>query len=303
MTARSTHTKLAKLLAAAAWADGRLDQGEVTAIKQFMLRLKLDADDAKEVTVLLANPVPRSEAEALTTSFLESVGSEADKRLLLEELEALAQVDGKVRDEEAAFLRTVREMVETHSVVDLVLERVKGLFSWGGSRRTGRRDSDLAEMLRNRVQDRVRERLTALSAEAAEDAMRLNRAALFGALLHKIAYADGVLAAEESERVGSVLATTFGYADDEIATIRATLEEEVGDGSDLQRLCAEFARVSEESERINLIRALFLVAAADHQVSPEEVEEIRRIADFLWVHRREFNDIRLAFVKGEANGI
>jgi uncharacterized tellurite resistance protein B-like protein len=42
-----------------------------------------------------------------------------------------------------------------------------------------------------------------------------------------------------------------------------------------------------------------MVAAADGTVSDDEVEEIRRIADYLWIDRREFNDIRLAYVKRE----
>ena len=48
---------------------------------------------------------------------------------------------------------------------------------------------------------------------------------------------------------------------------------------------------------VSLVRALFLVATADHKVEREEVDEIRRIADYLWIDRRTFNDIRLTFVK------
>jgi uncharacterized tellurite resistance protein B-like protein len=296
MTGPQSHLALARLLAAAAWADGHADEDEVNAVKRFLLRFRFSPDDIRSVSLLLEAPVPRTEAERLAQEFVESVRSEADRHALLAHLTELFEADGKVTSEESEFLRSVQDLVESQPILDVLLARVRGLLS-PAVFKPGRDRRGLADVLRSRLQGRVREKLRELSAEAAQDVDRLNYAALFGAMLQKVALADGTLSPEESARVAEALRARFGFADDEVSTIVATLETQVSREIDLQRLAAEFNRLSDQEGRVQLVRALFTVAAADREIRDEEVDEMRRIADLLWVDRREFNEIRLSFVR------
>ncbi len=287
---RETHLALAKVLAAAAWADGRVEVDEVNVVKAFMLRVRLGADDTAEVMHLLDDPVTRTEAEELTRAFLASVSSDTEKRLLYDELYELFAADGEVSEDEERFLRTVKEALETHTVVDMLLDRVRSVFSWS---RGKRESASLADVLRSRLQTRVRESLASLASETDRDAARLNRATLFGAILQKVAVADGAVDAPERARIIQLLGDRFGFGTEELATIEAVLAEQVTGDVDERRLAAEFNRVSDGGERRQLLWAMFHVATADGRLDASEVDGIRRIADFLWIDRRTFNDVRL----------
>lgn len=294
MAAKPAHVALTKLLAAAAWADGRVENDEINAIKHCMLHFKLSAEQVAEVTHLLETPIPRSQGEALTEEFLAAVKNDEEKRMLLAKLTELLQSDGDVTPEEQEFLLMVREIVESHGVLDVIVDRVKSLFTWGALRPKGKRSSSLADVLRTRLQKRVKEQMATLSTEAALDATELNRAVLFGALLQKVAFADGEASADECDKIGELLTGTFGYEPEETRVIVDTIGCDVTSDVDVQRLVSEFNRVTDLGGRLDLLNALFRVADADGTISDAEVDEIRRIADFMWIDRREFNDLRLA---------
>lgn len=292
MSTHGTRLALAKVLVAAAWADGHVDPQEMNAVKAFMTRVGLSEDDVREVSALLQSPIPESEAERLTLAFLDTLPSGAERHELLDELERLVAADGSVSEEETRFLAAVRDTVDTRSIVDVVLGRVRGLVGglFGGDHG---RPSSLADLLRARLQDRVRERLRDLSRESERDAETLNRAALFGAILQKVAYADGVLSDAELDALARELRDRFGFSEWEVTTITDVVGTQVTEDVDVRRLVAEYNRLTEGPTRTKLLEALFHVAYAEDGASEAEIDEIRRIADFLWIDRRTFNDIRL----------
>lgn len=295
LVARATSVALARVLAAAAWADGRVDPEEANAIKAYMLRAGFDEASMHEVSDLLVSPIPQSQAEELVREFLATMTRDADLQELHDEVEALLRADGEMTDEEERFLAELREALESHSVVDVVLDKMRGLFSFAmGSLRPPRRSS-AADALRSRVQERVRTRLSGDDADRG-DAPELDRAALFGALLQKVAVADGHLDEAETRHIEALLSGRGDFSDAEVATIVAALTDEVTPELDLQRLSAELNRVTEHDDRIRLLEALFAVAAADGDVAAAELDTARRIADFLWIDRRTFHEVRLRVV-------
>jgi uncharacterized tellurite resistance protein B-like protein len=292
--ARATSLALARVLAAAAWADGRVEPDEANAIKTYMLRAGLGQDDMHEVASLLDSPVPQSQAEELVREFLAAMTRDADIQILYEEVETLLRADGELSSDEARFLSELREMLESHSVVDVVLDKMRGLFSvaLGSLRPRGR--SSAADALRSRVQDRVRSRMAEGGDAVSPD---LDRAALFGALLQKVAVADGRFDASESVHIGEVLRDRFGFSEAEVDTMTAALGEQITAELDLQRLTSELNRVTDHGDRVRLLEALFTVAASDGEIHPRELETARRIADFLWIDRRTFHDTRQRVVR------
>jgi uncharacterized tellurite resistance protein B-like protein len=77
---------------------------------------------------------------------------------------------------------------------------------------------------------------------------------------------------------------------------RALLLEVMGEvrnrETDLQKICAEYCRISTMDERLEIVDALFAVAGADGTISKDEVERIRKIADLLWISNPEYLSVR-----------
>jgi uncharacterized tellurite resistance protein B-like protein len=61
---------------------------------------------------------------------------------------------------------------------------------------------------------------------------------------------------------------------------------------DRQGLLSEFNRIAEMDARMELLDASFAVAAVDGTVSGTELEELRLLANFLWIDPRDFNAVR-----------
>ena len=57
---------LIKVLVAAAWADGRLDNEEINHIKELMLVYDLGPEEMRQIDLLLEAPVSYTRCEALT---------------------------------------------------------------------------------------------------------------------------------------------------------------------------------------------------------------------------------------------
>jgi len=282
----SKHLALARVLAAAAWADGRVEPEEVNIIKTFMLRAKLSPDDVADVSVRLESPISQSEADELTREFLAQVPSGADRQKLFGDVQDILEADGELGEDEKAFLDSLRQALEGQGVVDGVLGKIRGFFS-----RAARHDrSTLAEELRTRLQDRVRDSLD----HAPTDDERFDRAVLFGGLLHAVARADGTVDTSEVEQIRSILVGRGDLPDDELHTVTDVVGAQITADVDEQRLAGAFNRVSDEPDRRRLVEALFAVAMADGELDERELERVRRISDYLWIDRRTFNDIRLA---------
>ena len=89
-----------------------------------------------------------------------------------------------------------------------------------------------------------------------------------------------------------VLADRFGMDGASREILLAVLEEERGRDTDLQRICSEYNRVSTMDERLEILDALFAIASADATISKQEVEQVRKIADLLWISNPEYLGVR-----------
>ena len=45
-------------------------------------------------------------------------------------------------------------------------------------------------------------------------------------------------------------------------------------------------------ERLGIVDSLFAVASADGRITKDEAEQVRRIADFLWISNPEYLSVR-----------
>jgi hypothetical protein len=89
----------------------------------------LDPADRREVDVLLERRVDLDEAVELTKSFASALATPGDRKRLIEEIETLLGDAEQHSERERELLQHVRAILSSHTVVDGLLEKLRGLFS------------------------------------------------------------------------------------------------------------------------------------------------------------------------------
>ncbi len=148
--------KLAKLMIAVSWADGKIDNSEVNALKELLFSLpELDAREWAELEIYMDSPVDESEREILLEDVLAALRNTSVKNLVLQTIEALIAIDGNVSEEEKTVFCELKAAIESKQT------GVLGLFSQltGGvlkkKREIGKdivlREQQLEDFIRNKV--------------------------------------------------------------------------------------------------------------------------------------------------------
>ena len=283
---------LLKVLAAAAWADGRLDREEVNRIKDRMLAFSPSPEQLREVEALLAAPVSYPRCEELTRDLLGQLHSKSDRLSVLKEIESILAADGVISNEERQVVESLRGVMDAMSQVDQVLVRMSGVFrKVFRGRVPGSPPGDLALYLKNAALQRLDD-ISQGEWRETIDAETLNHHMLFGAILGRVAAAEGGISEEEIARIRSILEDRLGWTAPLLDWgVQAVRDSSTGQ-LDRQGLLSEFNRVADAEERKELLDAAFAVAAADGVVSGPELEELRLISNYLWLTPREFNQVR-----------
>ncbi len=115
---------------------------------------------------------------------------------------------------------------------------------------------------------------------------------MLGALLSKVAAADGQIAVGEEKEIKKVLRAT-GHKSADTALVLKAARQAIADSIDLHGFTRDFARLPYK-ERLELLGKLFRVAAADGELANNELEKIRRISKLLWVTNRDFIKLKVA---------
>jgi uncharacterized tellurite resistance protein B-like protein len=284
---------LTKVLAAAAWADGRLENSERNRIKERMLAFGFGPEELREIDVLLEAPVSYARCEELTRDLMAQLTTRQEREDALRQVEDLLLADGFLAEEEREVLDGLRGIMDAMTTADAFMARITGVFRRVfSSRDPGDPPGELSEFLKNRVLTRLHD-LSGGAWRESIDARSLNRYTLMGAVLGRVAQAEGGISEAEGRRIREILASRCGLEPPLLDWTLQAVRESAAQQADRQGLLAEFNRVSDSGERGELLDAAFAVAAADGVVSPAELAELRLISNFLWLDPREFNAIRL----------
>lgn len=292
MMTRTHRLAFLKVLAAAAWADGVVEEAERNRIKSLFNRFDLDPGDRAEVERLLDRPVTFERALELTKEFAGLIAPPGARKELLGEIEAMLGDESGRAPEEAELLGHVRAILSSHTVVDGLAEKLRGLFARTLFAKREPKVAELTEFARNSALHRLEQVHHARGESLSGDPAAWNRATLLGVLLAHIAHLHEGWHGGEREIVDRVLADRFAMDESSREILLTVLEEERDRDTDLQRICAEYNRVSTMDERLEIVDALFGVASADAVISKREVEQIRRVADLLWISNPEYLGVR-----------
>jgi uncharacterized tellurite resistance protein B-like protein len=280
---------LLKVLAAAAWADGKVEPSEAEHIRKRMVVHGLSPEESAGISALLDAQVSYSRCEELTRELLAMLKTEAERREVISELESLLRADGEFGNEEREVLDSLKGVMEAMSTVDGFIGRITNVFRTAFARRSPGGD-ELTRFLKNAVLHHLDE-ISGGSWRGEIDAETLNRYTLFGAVLGRVADLDGGISGEELARIRELLSEQFAMQPPLLDWVVQSVEEASTSGADRQGLLSEFNRISGMKERKELLKAAFAVASLSG-FSAEESRELRTISNFLWIDPRDYNEIR-----------
>jgi uncharacterized tellurite resistance protein B-like protein len=305
MADRSVILALARVIVAAAWADGELHAEEIDSLKDLLFHLphvgpargvELPAADWARLDMYIQSPVDAAERNRLIAELQDALRTPADRELALAALDNLLHADGVVVDAEREVMQEIRAALQA---VDLgVIAQIARLIRGPVRRRSAaiagapNREDAFEDFVKNRIYYLVRERLRLGNADLAIPDADVRKLSLAGGLMARIANIDRTVTGEEREAMMAVLQTDWGVSQVVAALVAEVAVSAVANDLDYFRLTRAFFSSTDGDERTHFLDVLFDVAYADGRLSSEEHEEIRRIAQSLNLSQRQVNDAR-----------
>ena len=284
---------LAKLVIAAAWADGIVQHEEVNTLKHLLLTLpELSGGDWQELEIYLDHPITDEEFGLLLDNVLSSISTKADRDLVMTTLTSLVEADGVVTVEEREMMETVRTALDGRAtsvvgaVTGLLARAVRG-FS-GKTRRTVR-EHRMADYVENPVYFRLssaREQFT-----VSDDTLR--RACLAAGMMALVACVDDIVAPSEVEAIVKALVRDWGLPADEAAILAKVGLDRGLERLDAYRLGQSLRELTSTDERRAFMTILYEIARADG-LDEEDSHVLRTVTRCLDLRHKDFIAAKLA---------
>lgn len=289
---------LAKVLIAAAWVDGSIDNDEINSLKDLLFQLpEMTASDWAELDIYIETPVGEAERDRLVAELQESLASSEEKSMALTMIDELVSADGEVSDEELAAAEEIKSSIREANVG---VFRGMGKFLGNSMNRRSQaienapnRELYLDDYVKNKVFYDVSRRLELEDNAIDIPERELRRLSLAGGLMARVAYVDHEVQDGEFDAMVGAIQNNWSLSDIEAALVAESAVSAITKGLDYYRMSRRFFESTTEDERVHFMDALFAVADGDEGVSYEEIEEIRTIATVLKLHHKQFIDAKL----------
>lgn len=300
---KETTLALAKVLIAAAWADGELTHDEINSLKDLLFNLPdMTADDYASLEIYLDSPISEEESARLVENLREALANPKERSFAISTLEKMILADGKETNTERAFLDEVSTELETGGFG--FIKPLSGMLHGAMNRRSGtvakspNRESQTDDFLKNKIYYNLNRKIAEGDADFSsipED--KLRKLSLASGLMARVTYVDDTVAAGERENIQQALQDNWGLTQSEAGFVTEVALSEFAKGMDNYRLSRQFFESTTEDERVKFLDVLFAVAASDGEISYDETEEIRRIAKALLLSHDQFIHAKLKAAK------
>jgi uncharacterized tellurite resistance protein B-like protein len=289
---------LAKLLIAAAWADGEMKNEEINALKDLLFNLEdVTGDEWAHLEIYMDSPVSPEEREKLLSTVLQQIKNEEDKELVVSTLENLFQSDGIVTGDEITFLEEVKK-----GVLDVdtgVLSRLSKMIKTAVTRRgdtydsAAQRESQIDDYIENNIYYHLKSESEKKGIKFALPSDQVKKLCLAAGLLARISAVDSDISEDEKQTIKDVFSTQWGLSEKQAHIVTQISCDRTLRGLDYFRLSRGFFDCTSLDERRNFIKCLFKIANASEKTSYDETEEIRKIATSLKLTHKDFIEAKL----------
>lgn len=308
MSDRNLILTLAKVIIAAAWADGEVTLEEINCLKDLLFRLpyagykqysRVTGREWAMLELYMQSPVGAEERARLIEQLQSVLRTPRDRSLALSALEDLAQADGAITDDELAVVEEIKSAIDA---VDLGIIAQLGRLIRGPLKRRSdavanipSRELHLEDFVKNRIFYAVQQRLDIGERALDVPETDLRKLSLAGGLMARVAHVDQAVTEDKFDGMVNALQAGWDITPEAAAVVAEVAVSEVSADLDYFRLTREFFTSTTEAERARFLEVLFALAKTDGRVSYKENEEIRRIALSLNLTRRQFIDARMRF--------
>jgi uncharacterized tellurite resistance protein B-like protein len=284
---------LAKVIIAAAWADGNIAHEELNSLKDLLFLLpEMTASDWAELDIYIEEPVGEEERRRLIEELRSSLGGSSDRKLALEALQTVIEADGKISEEEQQALQEIKDEL-VHAGAG-ILGHFSRLVRSPIQRRTQvyanipNREEHLVDFMRDKVYYSLNRLLQQEGKHIDLSESDLRKLSLAGGLMARVANVDGNIQPEELEVIAHAIEVNWHIPREQADLVAEVAALEISRGMDTYRLTRRFFESTSEKERLDFLDVLFAIADGDGFVSYAEIEDIRTIATVLKLRHKQF---------------
>ncbi len=309
MTDKGLLLVVAKVIIAAAWADGEIRVEEMNSLKDVIFRLpnaffsrrvQITGRDWAMLEMYLEAPVDQVERRRLVEELKAALRGPRDRKLALTALDQLAQTDGLVVGHGQAAVEEIKATLKT---LDLGVFARLGRLVRGPKPAHTRvadgppmREEHLEDFIKNKVFYAVRQRLNLDEGPLTLSERDWRKLSLAGGLMAHVANVDREITTGEFDAMVQALRANWDLTETTAAVVAEVALSEMTPDVDYFHLMREFFDATTENERVRFLDVLLAVAAADGQVSHDENEAIRSIARGLKLTHRQFAEAKLKII-------
>lgn len=286
---------LAKVLIAAAWADGELTLDEVNSMKDLLYYLPdLSARQWASLQIYLEAPVGEAERARLVAELREAIRLDSQKTLALAALDGLIKADDAVTEEEKEVAEEIRAAVESADLGPLsrLFKGMTGRHAQAVANAPNR-EIYLDDFVKNKVYYGVRRRLDLDETELEIPEESLRKLSLAGGVMALVARVNPQVTEGEFASISHALEEHWQLDAEQAAFVTEVAVSETAGLLDRYRLAREFGDVCSYEERVGFLDVLFAVAASDGFANFDEIEEIRTMAGWLKLSHSDFIEAKL----------
>jgi len=295
---------LAKVMVAAAWADGVITNEEINSLKDLLFHLKgITAQDWAEIDIYVESPVEEAERQRLVEELEARLSSPEDKTQAIQALDQMVQSGGAVGEPELAVVNEIKAEIQNARAGST---KHWNIFTRGRVQNRSQavkdapnREQYLDDFIKNKIYYDVSRRLEQEKIPTQVSEGDLRKLSLAGGLMARVAYVDRQVTEAENQVITQALQKYWGSSQVEATVVVEMAASEVSKGLDYYRLTRQFFETTTEDERLAFLDALFAVAAGDGQASFDEIEEIRTIAYGMLLSHQQFIDAKLRLPAGQ----
>lgn len=311
MSDRNLIFTLAKVIIAAAWADGQVSHEEVNSLKDLLFQLpragwngglQMSGQEWARLEMYIDQPIDKAERARLIADLQNALRSPRDRQLVRQALDEMVNIDGEISPEEQAVVDEVKQAIDD---VNLNLFMQLGRMVGGAmARRTAvadapNREQFFEDFVKNKVFYVVSHRLHVEESELGIPESELRKLSLAGGLMAKVAHIDQGVSEAEFEAMVQALRMHWEVEEAAAVFITEVAVSEAAKKLDHHRTVRQFASHTTPDERRHFLDVLFAVAAADGLAVYDEIEEIRAITRTLNLPREAFIEAKLKLPRSQ----
>jgi uncharacterized tellurite resistance protein B-like protein len=237
------------------------------------------------------SPVEAAEREQLVTQLQAALRTPRDRDMAISALENIIRADSQVTDQELAAVDEIKTALEAVHLGGI--GRLGRLVRGSVSQNMIEREQYLDDFIKNKVYYAVQRRSDLNQIEWNLPEAELRRLTLAGTLMAQVAQVDREVKAGEFDQMVDTLRTVWDISPEAAAFVTTVAVSEINPGEDHFRVISELANCTTLDERARFLEVLFAVARADSEISFNETETIRTIADILLVPHKQFIEAKL----------